>query len=76
MRRFIANSSVILFLTILTQIGGIAWFLALFFRQKAIVFLVAYAALTAAAVWIAPSFGRVALNCGSAAGSKLDVLRS
>jgi hypothetical protein len=63
MRRFIANSIIVLFLTVLTQIGGIAWLLALFFRQKIVVFLIAYAAMTAAAVWIAPSYGRVALNC-------------
>lgn len=63
MRRFIANSSVFLFLTILTQIGGIAWLLALFFRLKIIAFLIAYASLTTVTVWIAPSFGRVALNC-------------
>ena len=63
MLRLIANFCAVLFLTILTQIGGIAWLIALFFRQKVFVFLLAYAALTAAAVWIAPSFGRVALNC-------------
>lgn len=63
MLRFIGNSSVFLFLTILTQIGGVAWLLALFFRQKIAAFLLAYAALTAATVWIAPNFGRVALNC-------------
>ncbi|WP_037317764.1 hypothetical protein [Ruegeria halocynthiae] len=63
MLRFIANSCVVLFLTILTQIGGLAWLIALFFRQKLVAFLLAYMALTTAAIWIAPSFGRVALNC-------------
>lgn len=63
MLRFVANSCVFLLLTILTQIGGLAWLIALFFRQKLLVFLVVYTALTAAAIWIAPSFGRVALNC-------------
>jgi len=63
MLRFITNSSIVLFLTILTQIGGVAWLLALFFRQKIVAFLLAYAALTGASVWIAPNFGRVALNC-------------
>ena len=63
MMRFIAHSSVILFLTILTQLGGLAWLIAVFFRQRIIAFLFAYAALTTVAIWIAPNFGRVALNC-------------
>ena len=71
MLRFIANSSVVIFLTILTQIGGLAWLIALFFRQRIIGFLLAYAALTMGAVWIAPNFGRVALSCF--AGGSLQV---
>lgn len=63
MLRLIANSCVVLFLTLLTQIGGLAWLIALFFRQRIIAFLLAYAVLTTATVWIAPNFGRVALNC-------------
>ncbi len=63
MLRFVAHSSVILLLTILTQCGGVAWLIAVLFRQKMLAFLFAYAALTMAVVWIAPSFGRVALNC-------------
>lgn len=63
MLRFLVHSFVVLFLTILTQIGGLAWLIALFFRQKLIAFLLAYAALTTAAICAAPSFGRVALNC-------------
>lgn len=63
MLRFVVNFLVFLFLTILTQIGGLAWLIALFFRQRIVAFLVVYVALTAAIVWVAPSFGRVALNC-------------
>lgn len=63
MLRFIAHSFVILFLTIVTQIGGIAWLIALFCRQRIIAFLIAYMALTTAAIWVAPHFGRVALSC-------------
>lgn len=63
MFRLIANSIAVLFLTFLTQIGGLAWLIALFFRQRIIAFLLAYAVFTMATVWIAPSFGRVALNC-------------
>lgn len=63
MTRFLANAGVVLLLTILTQIGGLAWLFALFFRRRLVVFVLAYAALTTATIWIAPSFGRVPLNC-------------
>lgn len=63
MLRLIANFIVVLLLTILTQIGGGAWIISLFFRQRIFAFILVYAALTVAAIWIAPSFGRVALNC-------------
>lgn len=63
MLRFILNSSIVIFLTLLTQIGGVAWLIALFFKQRIIAFILAYATLTVAAVWMAPTFGRVALNC-------------
>ena len=63
MLRFVAHSFVVTFLTILTQIGGLAWLIALFFQRKLIAFILVYAALTAGAIWVAPSFGRVALNC-------------
>lgn len=63
MLRFIGHSLLILVLTILTQIGGIAWVIALFFQRRIIAFLLAYVAVTTGAILIAPSFGRVALNC-------------
>ncbi len=53
----------ILFLTLLTQLGGLAWLIALRFRQRVLVFLLVYAALWGAALQIAPFFGRVALPC-------------
>lgn len=63
MLRFLFHAFFILFLTVLTQIGGLAWIGALFFRRKLPAFVLAYVALAVAASWIAPSFGRVALNC-------------
>jgi len=63
MIRFVTNAFIVLALTILTQIGGVAWLVALFFRRRLVAFLLAYSALTAAALWVAPSFGRVALSC-------------
>lgn len=63
MLRVFAHTCVVLFLTVVTQLGGLAWLIALLFRQRLLAFLIAYAALSTAAVWIAPSFGRVALSC-------------
>ncbi len=63
MLRFVFHSFVVLFLTLVTQLGGLAWLIALFFRRKLIAFLTVYATLAIAAIWIAPNFGRVALNC-------------
>ena len=63
MIRILFHFSVILGLTILTQIGGLAWLIALFFRWKILTFLLTYTALTIATIWVAPNFGRVALNC-------------
>ena len=63
MVRIITHSFIVLLLTIVTQIGGIAWVIAVFFRRKLVAFLLTYAVLTIAVTWIAPSFGRVALNC-------------
>ncbi len=53
----------VLFLTALTQIGGLAWLLALFFRRRVLAFVAAYAALAGAALLIAPQFGRVGVTC-------------
>ena len=63
MSRIATHSIVVLFLTILTQIGGLAWLFALFFRRKLIAFVLAYTAMTGATIWIAPYLGRVALSC-------------
>ncbi len=63
MLRFVGHSFIVLTLTLITQIGGLAWVIALFFRRKLIAFILAYAGLTATAIWLAPTFGRVALNC-------------
>lgn len=63
MLRFFGHALLVSGLTVLTQIGGLAWIIALFFRRRLIAFGLAYAALTLAAIWIAPGFGRVALNC-------------
>jgi len=51
------------FLTVTTQLGGLAWLLALLFKRRLMAFLLAYAALSVSAVYVAPLFGRVALSC-------------
>jgi hypothetical protein len=63
MFRIFINTLIILILTVLTQIGGLAWGIALFFKRRLISFVVAYAAFSLAAIWIAPHFGREALSC-------------
>lgn len=63
MLRFNLHAFIVLSLTVLTQIGGVAWLLALAFRRRLIALICAYAVLTIAAIWAAPHFGRTALNC-------------
>ena len=60
----ILHASIFVFLTLLTQIGGVAWLIALTFRYRLFGFLAAYAVLSIAALLIAPQFGRVPLHCG------------
>jgi hypothetical protein len=56
---------IIALLTVLTQLGGLAWLLALAFRRRFFVFVLTYMALSLCAVYTAPLFGRVALSCVS-----------
>lgn len=51
-------------LTVLTQIGGLAWLGALVFRRRLLALALCYGALWALAVVTAPVFGRVPLHCG------------
>ena len=51
-------------LTVLTQVGGLAWLLSLRTRHRMLVFVLAYFALSASAWMLAPLFGRVPLSCG------------
>ena len=50
-------------LTVLTQLGGIAWAVALAFRKPWLVFPLLYAALWTMAFAMAPTLGRVPLPC-------------
>lgn len=50
-------------LTLLTHLGGFALLVALAFNRRVLVFVVAYTAISASALFIAPMFGRVPLPC-------------
>ncbi|MDC0658593.1 hypothetical protein N6L27_11340 [Leisingera sp. SS27] len=63
MLKIIGHLAFTLLLTLLTQLGGIAWLVALMFRRRLAAFLVLYLGLSLSAIWTAPHFGRVALSC-------------
>ncbi len=65
MIRALFHIATILLLTILTQIGGLAWLLALLVRRTVLAFVTFYAILSGATVFLAPQFGRVPLDCAS-----------
>ena len=74
----IRHGLTILTLTALTQLGGVAWLLALLlrpvFRRLLVPFLVLYVALSAAAHVAAPLNDRVALPCFDAGPDRIAVL--
>lgn len=61
--RFIVHGAIALVLTVLTQLGGVAWLASRLFRYKIPAFVVIYAGLSMGAFFLAPTFGRVALPC-------------
>lgn len=63
MVQFLKHGAWVLFLTLLTQLGGLAWLGALMFRRRWLAFGVFYVGLAVAAIWVAPVFGRVPLSC-------------
>ncbi|MEM8760021.1 MAG: hypothetical protein AAGE83_06830 [Pseudomonadota bacterium] len=63
MFRLVGHAALVAALTLLTQIGGVAWLVALVFRRRLLVFVLVYAALSAGAYAAAPLTGRVTLPC-------------
>lgn len=62
--RWLIHAIVIVLLTVLTQVGGLAWLVALFSHRRWVVFPLVYAALCVGALLAAPALsGRVALPC-------------
>jgi hypothetical protein len=68
MLRVFFHLTVFVILSLLSQLGGIAWLVALTMRRRIITFIIVYAFLSITSLWIAPLFGRVPLNC-SASGN-------
>ncbi|WP_155947335.1 hypothetical protein [Pseudorhodobacter ferrugineus] len=66
--RVIGHGLAVLALTLISQLGGVAWCAALLFRRKRLAFVsafvLAYGLLWIAASRLAPFSGRVALPCG------------
>lgn len=65
MIRFSVHVVSVIGLTLLSQLGGVAWLIALAFKRRFMAFLLAYATLSLLVVWAAPQFGRTALPCFS-----------
>lgn len=61
--RWFGHGLFVLVLTVLTQVGGLAWVVAVFFRRRWLVFPLAYAALWCVAFVAAPALGRTPLPC-------------
>ncbi|OWV77612.1 hypothetical protein ATY77_30000 [Rhizobium sp. R634] len=82
MLRFTLHALIVIILTLLTQIGGIAYLLALAAARaigtrrvpaRLALFLLLYAGATLAANFTAPMFGRVPLSCLAGATDRLVV---
>ena len=52
-------------LAIISQVGGVAYLVSLFFSRRVLIFILAYAGLSASAIAVAPQTGRVPLPCWS-----------
>jgi hypothetical protein len=55
----------VILLTLLSQLGGVAWLIALRCKRRLPAFLASYLLLSASAIWIAPVFGREPIPCGT-----------
>ena len=61
--RLAGHAVLVLVLTALTELGGLAWLVAFGLRRRLLAFGLAYLALWGAAFGLAPLGGRVALPC-------------
>lgn len=72
MSRVFFHLSVVILLTLLSQLGGLAWIVALCFRKRILAFVAAYATLSVTALWVAPVMGREPLPCISGDALKMQ----
>ncbi|WP_342078763.1 hypothetical protein [Yoonia sp. SS1-5] len=73
----IRHGLAIILLTLISQLGGIAWLVAIVLRPVArfwTVFVLAYLGLSVGAHYVAPGFGRVPLPCLDAGPTQIAVL--
>ncbi len=63
MIRFLFHVFIFVSLTIISQVGGVAWLMALCFKQRAVVFAATYVTLSVTALWLAPVIGREPIPC-------------
>ncbi|WP_050900947.1 hypothetical protein [Oceanicola sp. S124] len=61
--RLLRDILMVLLLTLLTQVGGLAWMASRLFRRSLPTFLLIYVALSAGAAALAPTYGRAPVNC-------------
>lgn len=64
MVRFVIHSGLFIALTVLSQVGGLAWLVAVNFKNRLLVFVGTYALLCVLSSFAAPVFGRIPLACG------------
>ncbi|PLW78486.1 hypothetical protein [Cohaesibacter celericrescens] len=63
MIKIISHTIIIILFTVVSQLGGLAWLIALNYKRRILVFIATYCALSLAALWIAPMLGREPLPC-------------
>lgn len=71
---FAVHLTVVVVLTGLTQLGGLAWLGALRFRQRLVAFVVIYTVIWGLAQGVAPWLGRVPIPCAGAVLREQSVL--
>lgn len=72
MGRVLLHTFIVVFLTLLTQLGGLAWLIALCFRRRVLGFGASYLALWLGAFFTAPAFGREPISCLSGGNIKMQ----
>ena len=63
--KILTHAFIVVLLTLISQLGGLAWLIALSFRHRILIFVTAYAALSVSTLWIAPMLGREPIPCFS-----------